>query len=368
MLSSVFLLYVTIPFIGSKEWRGGPYPTFIEKQEVRKDADGIPVSRGRLHLVGETIAALGIDRIVNKRFNYVEYKKKLQCAESEPDLDYHGAISLMTLSPPTKDSIEIVCAWLESGCADHESTANPIMDEASRFSMCRDNIVRYKNGKYVDADMKAVIRGKNAKNIDEFAFPILLHRIIDGRLYYDWPWGIKRFGEDLKQQQVLEGGGGDHDKRIALINTTLTRIHDLGDSFFFVGGEIASIPMTFPIPMLSFTSSLTKIDIAFPWHESFGSEWELYKAAIHGMKENKASFTDDITYSTGDNTDEKTVLNQYIPWFERDPRAAFFATMLRSRQMVISSFLLVHCHTILTHSFINSSFYRNVSFGHPLGI
>ena len=97
--------------------------------------------------------------------------------------------------------------------------------------------------------------------------------------------------------------------------------------------------------MLSFTASLSKIDIAFPWHESISSEWTLYKTALHG---DKTSFTDDITYSTG----EKTLLNRYVPWNERDPRAAFFATMLRSRQMVISSFLclLYHYQMIISSS------------------
>ena len=174
-LSTAYFLYITIPFVGSREWRSGPYPTVIKKQEVREDVDGMPVSRGRLHLVGETIATLGTDRTVHKRFSYVDYKKKLQCAPEEPDLDYNGAISLMTLSPPTKDSIEVICAWLESGCADHtitDSTATSVMEEASRFSMCRKNIVHYKNGDYVHEGMDAVMRGKNTKNMEHFALPI----------------------------------------------------------------------------------------------------------------------------------------------------------------------------------------------------
>ena len=94
---------------------------------------------------------------------------------------------------------------------------------------------------------------------------------------------------------------------------------------------MASFPMTFPVPMLSFSSTLQKIDIAFPWHESISSEWNLYKTALHGMKADKASFSDDISYSTG----EKTLLNRPEPWNKREPRAAFFATQIRSRTMVI---------------------------------
>ena len=346
----------------SREWRGGPYPTSIETQEVRKDANGLPVTRGRLHLVGENVVTLGKDRKVHKRFSYADYKRRLQCATSEPDLDYHGAISLMILSPPTKDSIEVICAWIESGCADHnitESTAISIEKEASRFSMCRNNIRRYKKGEYVDAGMDAVIRGKNEVNINHFSLPIVLHRIINGRLYYDWPWGIERFKktehvkDKLKLQHVLDDSiGGDHEKRLALINTTLTRIHDLGDSFFFTGGELASIPMTFPVPMLSFSASLQKIDIAFPWHESISSEWDLYKTALHGMKTDKASFSDDILYSTG----EKTLLNRPEPWSKREPRAAFFATLLRSRQMVIHPLIYFYLYYLsLVTTTLNTS-------------
>ena len=366
--SAAYLLYTILHVVGSKEWYSGPYPTSIEKQEVRKDANGMPVTRGRLHLVGENVATLGKDRKVHKRFSYADYKKRLQCAPSEPDLNYHGAISLMRLSPPTKDTIEVICAWIESGCADHNitgSTAISIEKEAIRFSMCRNNIMRYKKGEYVDAGMYSVVFGKNFVHIKLFGMPILLHRIINGRLYYDWPWGIERFNKTclgqnmfcltdmLKQQHVLDDSiGGDHEKRLALINTTLTRIHDLGDSFFFTGGELASIPMTFPVPMLSFSASLQKIDIAFPWHESISSEWDLYKTALHGMKTDKASFSDDILYSTG----EKTLLNRPEPWSKREPRAAFFATLLRSRQMVIHPLIYFYLYYLsLVTTTLNTS-------------
>ena len=205
--ASVYLLHTIIFFnAGSEEWYGGPYPTSIEKQEVRKDADGLPVTRGRLHLVGETLAALGMDRKVHKQFSYADYKKKLQCAPSEPDLNYNGAISLIKLSPPTKDSIEVICAWIESGCADlniTESTAISIEKEAFRFSICRNNMVRYKKGEYTDAGMDSVIRGKNEININHFGLPIMLHRIINGRLYYDWPWGIERFKKTERVKDIL---------------------------------------------------------------------------------------------------------------------------------------------------------------------
>jgi hypothetical protein len=111
---------------------------------------------------------------------------------------------------------------------------------------------------------------RNEGNINHFSWPIILHRILNGTLFLDWPWGV-----DRSKQQDHHG-----DKRIALINMTITRISDIGDSVFFTGREIAAFPANFPVPIPSFSGAQGRSDIAFPWPESIERELELYKAAL----------------------------------------------------------------------------------------
>ena len=88
------------------------YPKSIPYFPVRIDPmshnHNEPVSRGRLELLDKS-----------KKVPLKQFKEVLQCDDSEPALDqYYGTLSLMLLFPPSKESVELMCAWAETRCND----------------------------------------------------------------------------------------------------------------------------------------------------------------------------------------------------------------------------------------------------------
>ena len=164
------------------QWSNGPYPQHIPPFDVRRDlTTGQAVSRGRLHLVGETLVSN--DRSSKFKISYQSYRERLQCAPTEPDLDRQGSLSLMKLLPPSAEIIELICAWLESSC----DSLRPVQHDPIPWSKCRTVIEQYRRGDYRKDDLDFV---RNEHNVNHFSWPKLLHRVINGTLYLDWPWGI----------------------------------------------------------------------------------------------------------------------------------------------------------------------------------
>ena len=65
-------------------------------------------------------------------------------------------------------------------------------------------------------------------------------RIINGELYWDWPWGIERIPK-------LENMGAIY----APLVMVLERVNDIGDSVFWFGGERPVLPWKFPFPQIN---------------------------------------------------------------------------------------------------------------------
>lgn len=99
------------------------FPDSIPNYGVRRDKyTNEPVSRGRLHLInynmenGEIIPPNNEAQKM-KMVKYADFDKHLQCASPEPELDGNrGTWSMIKMAPPTKASIERICAYAETKC------------------------------------------------------------------------------------------------------------------------------------------------------------------------------------------------------------------------------------------------------------
>ena len=99
-----------------------------------------PVSRGRLKLINYSAVGRWIPKNNQKQqaqmVTFTDFEKHLQCSSPEPDMDgTRGGWSMMKMAPPTKESLELICAWAESRC-------HP-------WVTCKDHADSYKAGKPV---------------------------------------------------------------------------------------------------------------------------------------------------------------------------------------------------------------------------
>ena len=86
------------------------YPTHVPEAKVRTNGNKVRVSHGRLQLLGGPTS--------QRKVTYKEFNEILQCPTSEPDLDGNrGTISMMRMVPPTRNTVELICAWAETDCS-----------------------------------------------------------------------------------------------------------------------------------------------------------------------------------------------------------------------------------------------------------
>lgn len=210
------------------------YPTTVPPVKVRVDSEsGKTVERGKLELLGGvtsfTATASGSWDVYSKKVPFTEFRRVLQCSPDEPDLDgSRGIISLMRLLGVTKDSILLGCAYAESRKA------------CLNWPRCRKHLENLLSG--------------TTKPSTHFDLNIRLVRVMNGRLYYDWPWNIGRFnaGTDWSMARMIGG--------------VLEKISDMPDSVFFTRSwDLALFPGHFPIPALSHGPTTQNADIPFPW-------------------------------------------------------------------------------------------------------
>ena len=225
---------------------------------------------------------------------FADFQRHLQCASPEVELDgTRGSWSMAKMAPPTRQSIEQICAWAESKC-------HPWAD-------CRRNVEVYKAGGF----------DKSMDDLDRvwgmFRGAILL-RVIDNEAYYDWPWGIERFE---RKEHHYSGLLTDH---FTMLETVLRIVSDVGDSVFFFGGERAFMKWNVPFPTFSFAPTHRDGDYPFPWLESSHLEMQYY-----GRAEERNDFSD-ASYQK----DHKL-------WKDRIPKAAFFASFQGYRQLIYDS-------------------------------
>jgi len=201
------------------------YPKTVPHFPVRKDdyGDG-PVTRGRFHLIN------GIPEFQpgprGKKFTLAEFKKHMQCSAGEPALDeLYGTMSQMLLTPPTRESVELVALWAETKC----------VDQGSDWGKCHHLLPKFRDEKYPE----------NFNQEHMFDWRMNMLRIIKGELYHDWPWGIERIDKDYGVTEMF--------KPLAMVVNLLT---DIKDSVFMFGGEKGVVPWTFNIAHLTMVRTL----------------------------------------------------------------------------------------------------------------
>lgn len=274
------------------------FPESIPYYPVRKDIyTNEPVSRGRLHLINYPHNGRMIppnDSEQKKRMvKMADLQRNLQCASPEPELDGNrGVWSMIKMAPPTRESIEQMCAWAESKC--------------EPWVRCRDVVKSYKAGGF-DKGMDYLGRvwiGRSA----------IMVRVIDNELYYDWPWGIERFkAQESHYSNLLT----DH---MALIEIVLRTVADIGNSVFFFGGEQPFLKWNVPLPLFSFAPDIQYGDMPFPWLEALNMEFQQHMKA-DGYRNDSAAF----------HKREQTA------WEKRIPKAAFFSSFQNYRQLIFDS-------------------------------
>jgi hypothetical protein len=214
-----------------------------------------------------------------KRLTYDEFNAQFQCPSDEPDLDgaSTGSWHILRMAPPTKETVALMCAYLETGCAP--------------WRACHDYVKSYRHGNYPSTlDTK-----------------VDLYRVQKNQLYLDWPWGVERvvashnqprFGvgsvgskskkagggadvyaiDTLVKEYVPERlrGGGQRDDRSVLIQLVLS-VLEVPDSIFFMNTlPAASTPWNHPLPVFSTVApSRGHAELPWPALEGFISELRL---------------------------------------------------------------------------------------------
>ena len=101
------------------------YPRSTSHFPIRRDKYDNLVTRGRYELLSD----------LNIKISTHKFKEILQCSINEPAFDeYYGTLSLLILFPPTKESIELLCAWGESQC--------------ENWLACKERMLKFKNNEY----------------------------------------------------------------------------------------------------------------------------------------------------------------------------------------------------------------------------
>lgn len=142
------------------------YPKQILTYHIRRDHyTNEIVSRGRLERIG------GLEH-KNAPISLSLFKKELQCAIHEPTLNgRRGIIDVLQMIRPTKEILELMCAWIESRC--------------KPWSVCRDVIKQFKNSTPSDLNLMK-------RDMIMVLAHVNLVRIMKNKVYIDWPWGSKR--------------------------------------------------------------------------------------------------------------------------------------------------------------------------------
>ena len=257
------------------------YPSSIVSFRVRRDFyTSEPVTRGRLQRLANLTTPLeGYDSL--PKVSLEEFKRLLQCSPRQPAL--HDKLS--SLLPPTRETVQLVATFLESECA--------------RWTQCRYVAPRFRMGLHAPSLTNRLVKGP----IDPGA---MLLRVMNGRLWWDWPWGRRRFPPP-------------DPAHVTLFLYTLSLIRDIPDSVFLLAEETSALPWDVPFP--SFTSSprIDTGDMPSIWPRSFANELNVYRSFLKGGEElnNYDSF-----------------YTKQRPWRERFPKAVFYGNLGRIRQVL----------------------------------
>ncbi len=150
------------------------FPRSVPHFPIRKDhysKSNTPVSRGRFALLHNS-HPYHLMKNDSMKIPLAKFKEILQCAREEPSINgVRGSIDLLRLLPPTREITELFCAYFDlgyAGCEDGEHWCD--------WETCRKTVQEHHNNPKLC---------RPARSEDN------LVRIMNGKLYVDWPWCIE---------------------------------------------------------------------------------------------------------------------------------------------------------------------------------
>ena len=257
------------------------FPAEVSVFHVRKDVTTErPVQRDRVRL------------LAGKKHTLSEYLKILQCPKVQLELHGRGgALSLARHIPLTRETVLLTAAYAESDCL--------------VWNGCRKVVKEFLNGSYP----------KDASHFFLGGFSnVKMYRVMNGTMYYDWPWGIKR----------IKLGGYDENFRLLFFHV-LNHVTDIPDSIFFSGCETSTMKPNMPVPAFSSSPEGYKSsDMPAPWNAPY--QYQLARDSVKlfqslsAEKVLKEYRPEGITFRRRDRT-------LFESWANRIDKAAFFGSM-----------------------------------------
>lgn len=276
------------------------YPKYIPVYPIRRDTfTGKEVSRGVLEKLGgvsdfvENKEGKWSQDGVNgrKKVPFSVFERTLQCAASEPDIDGpRGALALAKMIPVSRRTLEALAAWIET-----EGACMP-------WASCNAEVAAMKEKKFLTNDTM----DSRTKMI----------RIRQGRMYYDWPWGMNRAQLQEKPDYFV----------IRLFGAVLEILTDVPDSVFFIRSyDYPLFPANVPCPAFSHTPTIKHSDIPNPWPRPVAYEIMYHINTVLNGEE--------VFFESNPALDSV--------WNSKKPKAAFFGVLWRSpastsRQVVLA--------------------------------
>ena len=277
------ILAVFLKFTGGKIVEDeDAFPRNVPKYLARKDHyTNHPLSRGRIELLGGLTdnfkyRSNAVEGNKGTRVHLTEFKKILQCAVHEPDLDGNrGSISMMKLLPPSSETVKYLCAKIETSC--------------DQISDCQQKVDELSAGKYPGSFSHGSWLG--------------LLRIMKDDVYLDWPWGHDRLPGPFESMKIL-------------IFHVLDRAYGFPDSVFLMGSEYSNLKWNFPFPAFTNSPSFKSADLPWPWIENFRDEMWLHKKVMSNAPK-----------SINSSMYHEASAKQYA-WHEKIPKALYRASIL----------------------------------------
>ena len=247
----LILILVVINYCSSGSGTGGNRKNEkhqnIKHYPVRRDTTNKPVERGKLEELGgledfmlKPSSSSTTTTTTTTKVNYDEFKQKLQCSESEPQLYSNGIYHLMQMYPITNDIIELAAAYAEKPCLDGHKRID--------WASCQNTVKLLKANKRHELN-------QITKPVNYELENVRLIRVINGSLYYDWPWPSDKNWKTDNQYTLLR-----------LIEGTLSKISDIPDSVFMsISFDYPLLPSFFPMALISHGPTISNSDIPFPW-------------------------------------------------------------------------------------------------------
>jgi hypothetical protein len=179
---------------------------------------------------------------------------------------------------------------------------------------------------------------------------IRLVRIINGSLYYDWPWPEEpEKPENDGLRSVSRPYYVDNQYPfLRLIAGVLSKVSDIPDSVFFTTTfDYPFLPSYFPVPALSHGPTFTSSDIPFPWTVVVEEEINFHQKNI---AKGKLEEYDSYYYKTFDPDNEEV-------WNSRLDKAAFYGSLWFSKvgvgRQVVMDLARIYPHLIEANFTIN---------------